>query len=403
MSKNPTYVDAFKKKLTELSKTSGREYKVVYNGFNDHLVDNRLSPYWFRPGEIIASAETEEGIVIFEISGKLESELIDSKGEGLFSFDEFLTPLDDVLSDDKDLKALIDGTHPSGNSLWINSGSIVSAFLQATDMEPVKMHNASVASAILDPAAIDKVLAAAKASASPEEQEIELPPEEFFPDNEKDEKEEAKGKRKAALEESMKNLESAGEDAAPKKTKVTTKKKSEDKMDKEVKAKEPEKVEAVTEEPAKKAKKEKVAKEPAKKTSSGGRCDLLPLDVLSDFLAARPGKDDDPFSLVRVFTETGDPESLIKAAKAFSSRNYDCDETALLELSVLMEEDAAVNGEGAWKDADDLKPFVNDGIRHILQFSRGDTDMSHDRGFMQAMLCGAWICKCAPEKNNYRQ
>lgn len=133
-----------------------------------------------------------------------------------------------------------------------------------------------------------------------------------------------------------------------------------------------------------------------------GRCDLLPLDVVSDILKTR-NKRDLVLEFIQNFTETGNFETLETLVFHFSDITFKGIENMLLELSVHFEEGAKKYTENNWKLGIETKCYIDSAIRHYLKYKRGDNDERHDRAFMWNIVCCIWTCKHKPELNSYNK
>lgn len=122
-----------------------------------------------------------------------------------------------------------------------------------------------------------------------------------------------------------------------------------------------------------------------------GRCDLMPLDIVSEFMTMKPEKD--YLSYIADFQETGNYESLVGAAASFADKYFADRETAVLEYAVQLENGAIKYGPRNWQKGIPLDRYVDSGIRHYMKHLRGDDDERHDRAALWNMLCGAWTRK----------
>lgn len=134
-----------------------------------------------------------------------------------------------------------------------------------------------------------------------------------------------------------------------------------------------------------------------------GRCDLLPLDVVSDYL------EDPIINHISKFCRTGDKEVLYKALWDFSSHwdtdSYGTSDVAnanmLLEVSKHFEDGAVKYGDDNWRKGIPTKRYIDSAVRHYLKFLRGDKDERHDRALCWNLLCCIWTCVHKPELNDY--
>ncbi len=127
-----------------------------------------------------------------------------------------------------------------------------------------------------------------------------------------------------------------------------------------------------------------------------GRCDLMPLDVVGDFLS------NDILRCIGRFQQSGDVCDLMDALSRFNAYEpY----TMMLEVAKHFEEGAKkygeVNGVPNWKLGIPVKCYIDSAVRHYLKWLRGDTDEPHDRAFVWNVLACWWTCVHKPELNDY--
>jgi hypothetical protein len=125
-----------------------------------------------------------------------------------------------------------------------------------------------------------------------------------------------------------------------------------------------------------------------------GRCDLLPLDVVAEFLS------DDILPEIYEFQRTGDVKHLYSALAEFPVWDP---ATMILEVAKHFEEGCKKYGENNWQKGIPAKVYVDSGTRHYLKWLRGDTDEPHDRAFCWNILCCIWTCVHKPELNDYAE
>ena len=133
-----------------------------------------------------------------------------------------------------------------------------------------------------------------------------------------------------------------------------------------------------------------------------GRCDLLPLDVLSTYFTDyRGGKYENVMMCISNFQACGDVMFLDQALRNFQVlRGWD-NSTMALEVAIHFEEGANKYGERNWQKGIPVIRYIDSGIRHYLKFIRGDKDEPHDRSFCWNVLCAMWTCNHRPELNDY--
>lgn len=127
-----------------------------------------------------------------------------------------------------------------------------------------------------------------------------------------------------------------------------------------------------------------------------GRCDLMPLDVVGDFLS------NDILRCIGKFQQSGDVRDLAYALSLFDAYEpY----TMMLEVAKHFEEGAKkygeVNGVPNWKLGIPVRCYIDSAVRHYLKFLRGDNDEPHDRAFVWNIMCCIWTCIHKPELNDY--
>ena len=112
-----------------------------------------------------------------------------------------------------------------------------------------------------------------------------------------------------------------------------------------------------------------------------GRCDLLPLDIISILLGG-----DHILVYIHNYIYKGETEELYIALRDFMElRGWDM-YTATLELSKHYEDGARKYADRNWEKGLPLHSFIDSGVRHYFKFLRGDTDEPHDRAFMWNLI-----------------
>lgn len=119
-----------------------------------------------------------------------------------------------------------------------------------------------------------------------------------------------------------------------------------------------------------------------------GRCDLMPLDVVSKYLM-----DDLVLLSISCFQESKDVVYLYTALNHFEKVSKTSKEDLMLEVAVHFEQGAKKYGERNWQKGLPVSCYIDSAVRHYLKFLRGDTDERHDRAFVWNTLCCIWTVK----------
>lgn len=120
-----------------------------------------------------------------------------------------------------------------------------------------------------------------------------------------------------------------------------------------------------------------------------GRCDLMPLDVVAEYLTLN-GDENPVLMSIYQFQKTGDTERLFHALDTFNEQHWKNNKTMLLEVSKHFEEGAAKYGENNWKKGIPESSYIDSAVRHYLKWQRGDNDERHDRAFVWNIMCLIW-------------
>lgn len=121
-----------------------------------------------------------------------------------------------------------------------------------------------------------------------------------------------------------------------------------------------------------------------------GRCDLLPLDVVSTCMG------DTIIFAINLFLESEYKRTdyLTKCLEVFSEKYFNGSmETMFLELAVHFEQGAKKYGENNWQKGIPIWCYIDSAVRHYLKYLRGDTDERHDRAFVWNIVCAIWTIK----------
>ena len=124
-----------------------------------------------------------------------------------------------------------------------------------------------------------------------------------------------------------------------------------------------------------------------------GRCDMMPLDVVSTYL------NDQVIHDISEFQKNGDYVYLYRAIN--DAKIFVDEYTQFLEVAKHFEEGCKKYGDDNWKKGIPAYCYVDSAVRHYLKYKRGDTDEPHDRAFVWNILCCIWTCIHKPELNTY--
>ena len=128
-----------------------------------------------------------------------------------------------------------------------------------------------------------------------------------------------------------------------------------------------------------------------------GRCDLLPLDVIAEYMVEGANT----LTFIQDFITDGSSQHLnVVLAYFCMMKDWDTP-TMVLELAKHFEEGANKYGENNWQKGIPVRCYIDSAIRHYLKWLRGDQDEPHDRAFCWNIICAIWTCKHKPELNDY--
>lgn len=136
-----------------------------------------------------------------------------------------------------------------------------------------------------------------------------------------------------------------------------------------------------------------------------GRCDLLPLDVICDYLLTVKIPECQAHMVLEPiykFITDSDIRHLEDSLELFVASHDWCNHfTMFLEVSKHFEEGAKKYGEYNWQKGIPTRCYIDSAVRHYLKYLRGDKDEPHDRAFVWNILCCIWTCIHKPELNDY--
>lgn len=121
-----------------------------------------------------------------------------------------------------------------------------------------------------------------------------------------------------------------------------------------------------------------------------GRCDLLALEVVANFICEDDDKTDWVLWSLREFQKDGCTCHLYSALESFNVRCYDNCYTMMLEVAKHYEAGAAKYGADNWRRGMPTYIYIDSAIRHYLKWLRGDKDENHDRAFVWNLMCCIW-------------
>lgn len=121
-----------------------------------------------------------------------------------------------------------------------------------------------------------------------------------------------------------------------------------------------------------------------------GRCDLMPLKVVGNFICDSNDDTDDVLWALGEFQKTNSVSYLYSALEAFNVKCYDNCYTMMLEVAKHFEEGAKKYGESNWQKGIPVHCYIDSAIRHYLKWLRGDKDEPHDRAFVWNLMCCIW-------------
>lgn len=127
-----------------------------------------------------------------------------------------------------------------------------------------------------------------------------------------------------------------------------------------------------------------------------GRCDLMPLEVVSKIVSDHMYNPDPIVNSIALFQKTLDTKNLYNALDSFAGRAFTepnvgsscC--TMCLEVAKHFEEGAKKYGESNWKRGIPLWCYLDSAMRHYIKWRRGDKDERHDRAFVWNLMCCIW-------------
>jgi len=131
-----------------------------------------------------------------------------------------------------------------------------------------------------------------------------------------------------------------------------------------------------------------------------GRCDLLPLDVVSRLIASKGVQEDNVLQAINFYIRLGDIKYLYIALNYMALTYFKGQLSAVLEVSKHYEEGCLKYGDRNWEKGIDLHCYIDSAVRHYIKLLRGDVDESHERAVMWNLMCAVWTAEHKPELND---
>lgn len=130
-----------------------------------------------------------------------------------------------------------------------------------------------------------------------------------------------------------------------------------------------------------------------------GRCDLMPLEVVSYIFSHEPGINK-IFDSIAMFQKEGDTAYLNIAVCEFARAAYSAykhpEVHMFLEVAKHYEDGAKKYGDNNWQKGIPTWCYIDSAVRHYLKWLRGDKDEPHDRAFVWNLMCCIWEVDYSP-------
>ncbi len=121
-----------------------------------------------------------------------------------------------------------------------------------------------------------------------------------------------------------------------------------------------------------------------------GRCDLMPLEVVSTLLGHDSDRGEAITWNLNWFKKSNNTDFLYDAIRLFSDACWKDKFSMFLEVAKHFEEGAKKYGENNWQKGIPVHCYIDSAIRHYLKWLRGDKDEPHDRAFVWNLMCCIW-------------
>lgn len=136
-----------------------------------------------------------------------------------------------------------------------------------------------------------------------------------------------------------------------------------------------------------------------------GRCDLMPLGVISEiYMRYLPESPDiaNIFGQIEKFKNDGDISHLQSALWSFIDyKDWGGWCNMLLDVALHFEGGALKYGENNWQKGIPVHSYIDSALRHFLKYLRGDRDEPHDKAFCFNILCCIWTIENKPEMDDF--
>lgn len=121
-----------------------------------------------------------------------------------------------------------------------------------------------------------------------------------------------------------------------------------------------------------------------------GRCDLMPLEVVSKFIGQWNDRSEAVTWNLSMFQNTNSTSYLYSALGLFGDVTWKDQYSMFLEVAKHFEDGAKKYGENNWQKGIPVHCYIDSAVRHYLKWLRGDKDEPHDRAFVWNIMCCIW-------------
>lgn len=121
-----------------------------------------------------------------------------------------------------------------------------------------------------------------------------------------------------------------------------------------------------------------------------GRCDLMPLEVVSKFIGQWNDRSEAVTWNLSMFQNTNSTSYLYSALGLFGDVAWKDQYSMFLEVAKHFEDGAKKYGENNWQKGIPVHCYIDSAVRHYLKWLRGDKDEPHDRAFVWNIMCCIW-------------